>query len=408
MHVVAPAEGQNWERDEQQGAKSDQETMQAAFEASARAIKIEDEAAAIHYIEWWEVGSESNEKPFNAGQKGMTMVKYSMVWASVMAYIWRMWHLELVEEPIEEGVNEEEGVEVESEGCEAEAIRDQQPAYRFTAQQTKAFERVCTAAYAAIGAREGSDIESETSSSSTGSTRSRARPASTSTHLRACQIANEEDDKSELEGHILDFFIALLDHDIGDNEFQNALYSGLAILGIQAEHGWCSALVYTPVLLAIVTVAHMLVLYKAKRAHDDEVLNWWQLTGESEAKAREQVRSHFDWVRNMVWQFMMIMAFNGQPSPMDSVLRLRAYGKAIRANTNADGVVDWHGDELLIGRVQFGMASLWAMIHGLLHVVRAQLWQAVLLLDMDEDGEPAAVVTPGGEPGGATAWPAIR
>ena len=36
---------------------------------------------------------------------------------------------------------------------------------------------------------------------------------------------------------------------------------------------------------------------------------------------------------------------------MDSVLRLWAYGKAIRANTNADGVVDWHGDELLLGYV---------------------------------------------------------
>ncbi|KAJ1679990.1 hypothetical protein EV182_000911 [Spiromyces aspiralis] len=403
MHVVAPAEGQNWERDEQQGAKSDQETMQAAFEASARAIKIEDEAAAIHYIEWWEVGSESNEKPFNAGQKGMTMVKYSMVWASVMAYIWRMWHLELVEEPIEEGVNEEEGVEVESEGCEAEAIRDQQPAYRFTAQQTKAFERVCTAAYAAIGAREGSDIESETSSSSTGSTHSRARPASTSAHPRACQIADEEDDTSKLEGHILDFFIALLDHDISDNEFQNALYSGLAILGIRAEYGWRSALLYMPILSVIVTVARMLVLYKAKRARDDEVWNWWQLTGESEAKAWEWACSHFDWVRDMVWQFMMIIAFNGQLLPMDLVLRLRAYGKAVQANTNADGVIDWHGDKLLIGRVQFGMASLQAMIHRLLHVAWAQLRWAVLLLDVDEDGEPVVVATPRGELGGATA-----
>ena len=55
---------------------------------------------------------------------------------------------------------------------------------------------------------------------------------------------------------------------------------------------------------------------------------------------------------------------------MDSVLRLRAYGKAIRANTNADGVVDWHGDELLLGHVQFSIASLRAMIHGLLHSAR--------------------------------------
>jgi hypothetical protein len=108
---------------------------------------------------------------------------------------------------------------------------------------------------------------------------------------------------------------------------------------------------------------------------------------------------------------MTIVAFDGRPSPMDSVLRLRAYSKAIRANTNADGVVDWHGDELLIGHIQFGMASLRAMIHGLLHTARAQLRRAVLLLDVDEDGEPAATARRGaGESAGSgvTAWPAIQ
>ncbi|KAK4112966.1 hypothetical protein N656DRAFT_674101, partial [Canariomyces notabilis] len=116
----------------------------------------------------------------------------------------------------------------------------------------------------------------------------------------------------------------------------------------------------------------------------------------------------------MVQRFMTIVAYDGRSSPMDSVLRLRAYGKAIRANTNADGVVvDWHGDELLMGHVQFSMASLRAMIHGLLHTARAQLRKAVLLLDVDEEGEPAAGATTGatgatGTTAGATAWPVIR
>ena len=68
---------------------------------------------------------------------------------------------------------------------------------------------------------------------------------------------------------------------------------------------------------------------------------------------------------------MTIVAYDGRPSPMDSILRLRAYGKAIRANTNADGVVDWHGDALLIGHIRFEMAALRAMIHGLLYAARA-------------------------------------
>ncbi|KAK4031612.1 hypothetical protein C8A01DRAFT_51362 [Parachaetomium inaequale] len=36
-------------------------------------------SAAVNYIEQREAGGETNEKPFNAGQKGVTMVKYSIV-----------------------------------------------------------------------------------------------------------------------------------------------------------------------------------------------------------------------------------------------------------------------------------------------------------------------------------------
>ncbi|KAL2015345.1 hypothetical protein VTK56DRAFT_5777 [Thermocarpiscus australiensis] len=353
-------------------------------------------SAAIHYIERREVGGESNEKPFNAGQKGTTMAKYSAVWTSAIAYIWRTRHLKPVEEPGEGAEGEGSDGDIVASGWAEDsaegAIRDRRPAYHFTGQQAKAFERMRTAAYAAVGARD--EGETGRASASPGSSRSAG-----------------EDDTRELEGHVLDFFIALLDHDIGDNEYQNALYSGLAVLGIQAEYGWRSALVYTPVLSAIVTVARMLVLYKAKGAREAEVQRRRRAAGESEAEARRRARSHFDRVREMAQRFMTIVAYDGRPSPMDSVLRLRAYGKAIRANTNADGVVDWHGDELLFGHVQFSMASLRAMIHGLLHAAGAHLRRAVLLLDVDEDGEPAAATGRGDDAAagsGATTWPAIQ
>ncbi|KAJ1670776.1 hypothetical protein EV182_008001, partial [Spiromyces aspiralis] len=181
-----------------------------------------------------EVGGDSNEKPFNTSQKGVTMVKYSVVWASVMAYIWRTWHLEPVEEPIEEEVEEEEfaeefgedreGRHSQADDGEEQAIRDRRPAYRFTAQQAEAFERVRATAYAAIGERDASETQSEISSE-TGSISASSASASSSSRARTSRNA-DEDDTSELEGHVLDFFIALLDHNIGDNEFQNALYSG--------------------------------------------------------------------------------------------------------------------------------------------------------------------------------------
>jgi len=147
-------------------------------------------------------------------------------------------------------------------------------------------------------------------------------------------------------------------------------------------------LVYTPRLSAIIIVARILVLYKAKQERDDEV-EQRQAAGETQQEARRNARSHFDRVRKMIQRFMTIVAFNGQPSPMDSILRLRAYGKAIRANTNADGVVDWHGDELLYGHMQFSIASLRIMVHGLVHAARVQLRQEVLLFETDGEGEVA-------------------
>ncbi|KAF2835755.1 hypothetical protein M501DRAFT_917198, partial [Patellaria atrata CBS 101060] len=89
----------------------------------------------------------------------------------------------------------------------------------------------------------------------------------------------------------------------------------------------------------------------------------------------------------MTGRFMTLTAFGGQPSPMDSLLRLRTYGFKIRFNTNAEGKVDWAGDTLLYGHVKFTVPELRSMIHGLVETARLELMQDLLLLDMDEDGQ---------------------
>ncbi len=195
------------------------------------------------------------------------MIKYGEVWKSVVAYIWRTQGLEPVEEA---GKDEEDGEDGEVQETE---IRDKRPAYEFTAQQTKAFEQIRVAAFAMTaedtdyeGSMADSEASGEASSEAGGETGGETENRMASANVSPGQRSAHKDDIDELEARVLDFFIALLDHDIGDNEYQNALYSGLAVLGIQAEHGWHSALAYTPVLSAIVTVARMFVLSKAKRA----------------------------------------------------------------------------------------------------------------------------------------------
>lgn len=128
-----------------------------------------------------------------------------------------------------------------------------------------------------------------------------------STSAGASSSANK-DNTGGLEGHVLDFPTALLDHDMGDNEYQSALSSGLAVLGNPPGHGWRNALVYRATLSAIVTVARTFASYKAKRAGEDEIRCGREVAGESEAEARRRARRHLDRVREMVRRFVTIVA----------------------------------------------------------------------------------------------------
>ncbi|KAK4220455.1 hypothetical protein QBC38DRAFT_527612, partial [Podospora fimiseda] len=380
-------------------------------------------SAAINYISRREAGGDSNEKPFHAEQKAQTMERYTESWKSVVAYIWRTAHLSPadateavkatgstvdgetdgeMEEDKETARHLESGYDIAQIGQAESIIGKQRPGYQFNAYQAEVWDRLQDVAYGCIRAENPGGKGDRERQDPLPNPEIRDEDMSEAVSEDASEDASEDKRESSytakpdiqaLERWVLEFFIALLDHDIGDKEFQNALYSGLAVLGIHVGHGWRSALIYTPRLSAIVTVAWMLVLYKAKQDRDQEVERRQKVEGETEQEARRQVRTHFDRVREMVQWFMTIVAFDGQSSPMGSILRLRAYGKAIRANTNADGVVDWHGDELLYGHVQFSMASLRMMVHGLLHSTRAQLRQDVLLLETD--GGQGETVTEG-------------
>ena len=55
--------------------------------------------------------------------------------------------------------------------------------------------------------------------------------------------------------------VALADHALPQGEYENALISGLAVMGMRGDGGWVSALDYTPVYSAVIKVMRMLVLY---------------------------------------------------------------------------------------------------------------------------------------------------
>ena len=54
--------------------------------------------------------------------------------------------------------------------------------------------------------------------------------------------------------------IELLNHPLQDNEYQNVMISGLAIIGIRDDDGWLDAEDYTPKYSAIIKLARLMVV----------------------------------------------------------------------------------------------------------------------------------------------------
>lgn len=56
----------------------------------------------------------------------------------------------------------------------------------------------------------------------------------------------------------------MFDHDLKDNEYENAVLSGLAVLGTCGEkNGWVPAIFYTPTLAAMITSMRAIVVRRA-------------------------------------------------------------------------------------------------------------------------------------------------
>ena len=83
------------------------------------------------------------------------------------------------------------------------------------------------------------------------------------------------------------FLLALLDHNLKDNEYRSAFVSASAILGVDNIRGWKDLLIYTPTMSAIITVAKILVLYQAKKIREERVVDIIKQDGFSREDAKD-------------------------------------------------------------------------------------------------------------------------
>jgi len=284
-----------------------------------------------------ETGGTGNEKMFYSGQKVQTLRKYADKWTAILRYLWRTQH------------------------------RESRPGYELTTTQSKRLIRL-------------KDL---------------CRGQTTESGQEGRNEPDPDPDPSEtpaqrIEQACLEFWISMLDHHFGESEYENGIISGLAVLGIdERTEGWKPATTFTPYLSAIISTARAMVVYAAYRQREMVIRRLRrQQHSITEAKARKQAPTIFDGVQKMVNKFMLLADISNKPNPMDWMMHIRTLGMRIRFTTNAPGSVDWQHDKITIGQASFRLQDLKSTIQGLCNQARTQLLHEVLLLDVDDHGQP--------------------
>ncbi|KAJ9653968.1 hypothetical protein H2201_009070 [Coniosporium apollinis] len=180
---------------------------------------------------------------------------------------------------------------------------------------------------------------------------------------------DDEESRSSVDRACLSFWIALLDHIVEDDDYSNALASGLAVLGITKDGTWQDAMDYTPKLSAVVKLSRMAVVEKAyQRAASRDGRCWHRM-------------------KKMVRRFMV----RSEPTPMSWIYDVRTYGLKIRYTTTAQGSIWWEGETLHYQNIEFTMSQYRAWVHGLAEECRRFLAEELIMMKPEEQHQLPAI-----------------
>jgi RecQ family ATP-dependent DNA helicase len=178
------------------------------------------------------------------------------------------------------------------------------------------------------------------------------------------------EETAELDGRCLRFCIELLDHRLNQSEYENAIVSFLAVLGIEGQDQWTEPGNYTPHLSGLIKIAQLFVIqlgYERKR--DDEV------------------ESSMDEIEIMHDRFMT----TGTKGPMNWALQLRLLGRKIKNMTTEQGHVDWievddcrMNDHIIFKDVELEMPKFRQGLQDLIEETRQDMLKKLLLLKDEE------------------------
>ena len=99
----------------------------------------------------------------------------------------------------------------------------------------------------------------------------------------------------------------------------------MAVLGISGESGWLSLLIYTPKLSAVIGTSRMLVLYRSTQVRQEKMDELREKEGWGLEDAAAIAPSYHQLVQEMANRFMTLTAYGGKLTPIDALLRQKAF-----------------------------------------------------------------------------------
>jgi hypothetical protein len=107
----------------------------------------------------------------------------------------------------------------------------------------------------------------------------------------------------------LDLCMALLNHELGDDEYKSVIISGLSVLGFRDDRGWLNAEDYTTKYSGVIKITRMLVVYWSYKEQEDRYKMNQRFM--DDAQARSRTETMFDIVRRRVQKFMTLVSEKG-------------------------------------------------------------------------------------------------
>jgi hypothetical protein len=190
----------------------------------------------------------------------------------------------------------------------------------------------------------------------------------------------------QIQHRVLQFCIELLDHPIGDNEYDSAIISGLAALGLREDNKWLDAEDYTPKYSAVVKLARLMVIKKACIDRQKSI-QFHRSRGDNESVAKRKAGSIYRLVGKSVYKFTTMAHSGRNPTPMHWIYHTRTYGFKIRYSTTAKANIQWIGDDVLYPGIRFHVSKVRRLVQGLVHEARELLFNELMMVGMNIDKE---------------------